>query len=271
VKDTDCISFLQWALPRLWLRWRGFRRVRNQVCKRIDRRIHTLGLGGPAAYRAYLDEHPEEWKVLDGLCTVSISRFYRDRAVFDYLGDPVLPALARSATTRTERTVRCWSAGCASGEEAYTLSLIWRQRISVQFPLVTFTIMATDIDGYLLDRARVACYARSSLKELPQAWSNEAFIRRGGEYCLRDAWKACVEFRQQDIRHDQPPGPFNLVLCRNLAFTYFDEATQLRTAEQLAERVPATGYLVVGRHETLPSGAPFVSCAPGLGVYRRAP
>ncbi|MBI3050450.1 MAG: hypothetical protein HYY76_19320 [Acidobacteria bacterium] len=102
MKDTECVRLLQWALPRLGLRWPGFRRVRGQVCKRIDRRIHTLGISGPAGYVAYLGDHPEEWAVLDGLCTVSMSRFYRDRAVFDHLGDSVLPILAQAA--RTEAT-----------------------------------------------------------------------------------------------------------------------------------------------------------------------
>jgi chemotaxis protein methyltransferase CheR len=219
MKDVDCVDFLQWALPRLGLRWPGFRRVRGQVCKRIDRRIHTLGISGAATYMVYLGNHPGEWKVLDELCTVSISRFYRDRAIFDYLGDTLLPLVARRATTRTERTVRCWSAGCASGEEPYTLSLIWRQRISLQFPLATLAVLATDLDTKLLDRARRACYSASSLRELPQAWIDEAFVHRGDEYCLQDSWKSCVEFRQQDIRQDQPAGPFDLVLCRNLAFT----------------------------------------------------
>jgi chemotaxis protein methyltransferase CheR len=218
---------------------------------------------------AYLGNHPEEWKVLDGLCTVSISRFYRDLAVFDYLGDTVLPLLARGATTRTERTVRCWSAGCASGEEPYTLSLVWRQRISLHFPLTILTVLATDLDTQLLDRARRACYSRSSLRELPQARIDEAFVHQGDEYCLQGPWKSCIECRQQDIRQDQPAGPFDLVLCRNLAFTYFDEPTQRRILAQLAKQIPANAFLVVGRHETVPSGAPFVSCASGLGVYRR--
>lgn len=220
---------------------------------------------------AYLSEHPEEWKVLDGLCTVSISRFYRDRAVFDYLGDAVLPILARRATERSERTVRCWSAGCASGEEPYTVSVVWRQRTSLQFPLATLTVVATDLDTQLLDRARRACYSRSSLRELPQAWIDEAFAHQGDEYCLGDPWKSCVEFRLQDIRKEQPSGPFDLVFCRNLAFTYFDDPVQRHIVTQLAQQIPADGFLVVGRHETVHSGAPFVSCAPGLGVYRRVP
>jgi len=257
VKDTECVALLQWALPRLGLRWRGFRQVRRQVCKRIDRRIRTLGVSGPTGYTAYLDTHPAEWAVLDGLCTVSISRFYRDRAVFDYLGNTVLPELAARAATRPDKTVRCWSAGCASGEEPYTLSLIWGQRVRPRHPLVALAVVATDVDTCLLDRARLACYPGSSLRELPQAWIEQAFTPRDDAYCLRDAWKSCVDFRRQDIRSEQPQGLFDLVLCRNLAFTYFDQAVQQSVLGRLTEHVPPGGFLVVGRHESPPHGSPF--------------
>jgi chemotaxis protein methyltransferase CheR len=85
--------------------------------------------------------------------------------------------------------------------------------------------------------------------------------------------KSCVEFLQQDIRTDQPSGPFDLVLCRNVAFTYFDEPAQRRIASRLAEQTAADGFLVVGRHESLPSpsDAPFVPYAAALGIYRRTP
>jgi chemotaxis protein methyltransferase CheR len=207
--------------------------------------------------------------VLDALCTVSISRFYRDRVVFDCLGDTVLPSLPAHVATCTDPTVRAWSAGCASGEEPYTLSLIWAQRIHSQFPRAAFSVVATDLDQTLLDRARVACYTRSSVRELPPAWIDEAFVQRDGTYCLRDRWKTGIEFRQQDIRADQPSGPFHLVLCRNVAFTYFEQTVQRDIAERLAQQTAADGFLVVGRHELLPSGTPFVSHVPGLGIYRR--
>jgi chemotaxis protein methyltransferase CheR len=225
----------------------------------------------PREYKAYLDAHSDEWRVLDGLCAISISRFYRDQRVFDALGDTVLPTLAAQAATRTGATVHCWSAGCASGEEPYTLSLIWNQRIRLQFPQVVLAVVATDVDATLLVRARIACYSHSSLRELPPAWIDATFVRQNDQYCLRDPWKSCVEFLQQDIKTDQPSGPFDLVLCRNVAFTYFDEPAQRRIASRLAEQTAADGFLVVGRHESLPSDAPFVPYAGALGIYRRTP
>ena len=233
--------------------------------------MRSLGIDELAAYKAYLDSHSDEWHVLDGFCTISISRFCRDHVVFDALGDTVLPALAARAVARTGATVHCWSAGCASGEEPYTLSLIWNQRIRLQFPHVVLSVVATDIDATLLDRARVACYSHSSLQELPRAWIDAAFVRHNDRYCLRDASKSCVECLQQDIRTVQPSGLFDLVLCRNMAFTYFDEPAQRGIVSRLAAQISPDGFLVVGRRETLPSDAPFVPYAAALGIYRRTP
>ncbi len=125
VKDTDCVGFLQWALPRLELRWSGFRRVRRQVCKRLARRLRVLGLDDLSAYQAVLGQDPEEWRRLDQLCRISISRFYRDREVWRRLETELLPTLARQATARGIRRLRIWSAGCASGEEPYSMALMW--------------------------------------------------------------------------------------------------------------------------------------------------
>ena len=83
MRNEECVLFLQWALPQLNLRWKGFRRVRQQVCKRIQRRLKELELPDFNAYRFYLKTHPEEWLVLDSYCQITISRFYRDRDVFN--------------------------------------------------------------------------------------------------------------------------------------------------------------------------------------------
>src|SRR4051812_3321182 len=97
MQDRECAAFLEWALPRLELRSPGFRRVRGQVCKRLARRQSELGIPSLTEYRTYLDSHPDEWRVLDPLCRVTISRFYRDRAIFDALAGEVLPLLAERA------------------------------------------------------------------------------------------------------------------------------------------------------------------------------
>ena len=106
MQDKECVQFLQWALPRLSLRWAGFRKVRRQVCKRIQRRIRTIGLADTNAYRKLLETDKEEWQVLDELCRITISRFFRDREVFDCLGAHVLPQLARDRIAAGDATLR---------------------------------------------------------------------------------------------------------------------------------------------------------------------
>ena len=115
MRDTDWVEFLQWCLPRMEMRWAGFRKVRRQVCRRIGRRLEELSLEDLQAYRDVLARRPREWEVLEGLCRVTISHFYRDRVVFDLLGRRILPELAGAVRRRGGR-LRCWSAGCASGK-----------------------------------------------------------------------------------------------------------------------------------------------------------
>ena len=100
MNDAECVAFLQWALPCMRMRWAGFRRVRRQVRRRINARLAQLGVSGTEGYRAYLAAHPSEWEVLDRFCRVTVSRFYRNRGVFEFLFESVLPELAARAVAR---------------------------------------------------------------------------------------------------------------------------------------------------------------------------
>ena len=137
--DAECVAFLQEALPRLGLRWQGFRKVHGQVCKRLRRRMNELGIEGFAAYRKRLDTHPEEWTVLDGLTHITISRFFRDKSIFEALERRVLPDIAARAEAE-KRQARFWSAGCASGEEPYTLKILWDLAVAPAFPGVECSV-----------------------------------------------------------------------------------------------------------------------------------
>jgi chemotaxis protein methyltransferase CheR len=255
MRNEDCTRFLQWGLPRLGLRWAGFRKVRRTVCKRIAARIRALGLPDVEAYRAYLDAHPAEWPRLDAMCRIPISRFWRDRDVFDALAREVLPSLADAAARRGQQDFRAWSAGAASGEEPYSLRLAWSLAAEPAFPGLGLQIVATEIDESLLARAKAAVYAGSSLKDLPTMLRDRVFRRSDGLYELRDALRRGVTFLAQDIREKMPEGPFDAILCRNLVFTYFDAPTQAALLSRPAERLRAGGALVIGAHERLPDPA----------------
>jgi chemotaxis protein methyltransferase CheR len=270
MQDGECVALLQWMLPALGLRWAGFRHVRKQVCKRISRRLAELGLERAEDYRVYLSTHPDEWRVADSLCTVTITRFYRDKGVFAYLGSTVLLELGARARREGRTELFAWSAGCGSGEEPYSLALGWHFEVGDKLPELALRILGTDIDDALLRRAHEAVYPSGCLEELPERWRGAAFEETSAGLRLRPDYRANVTLRRHDLRDRPPDGPFDVVLCRNLAFTYFDDAAQLTTAERLHNALIEGGALVLGRHETLPAGATgFSAWSAGHKVYRR--
>lgn len=271
MRDADCVAFLQWALPRLGLRWPGFRKVRRQVCRRVGARMRELGLADAAAYRQRLESDRGEWQALAALCTIPISRFYRDRDVFDCLGSAVLPALAKAAVGRGAQRLECWSAGCASGEEPYTLAIQWELQLAAHFPGLALRVLGTDIDARLLERARAACYRASSLEALPQAWREQAFESRGELFCLREEYRRAVQLERQDVLAGVPGREFDLILCRNVAFTYFSDELARAALGRLAGLLQRGGALVIGIHEHLPQPAAGFEPWPGCRAIWRVP
>jgi chemotaxis protein methyltransferase CheR len=270
MQDADCVAFLQWALPRLRYRWPGFRKVRGQVCKRIKKRLRELNLPDLTTYRHYLESHEPEWSHLENACRITISRFYRDRGVFDFLSERVLPDLARRALAEGETELRLWSVGAASGEEPFTLSLIWQKRLQPAFPDLACRILATEKDSALIERARTGVYRFSSLKDLPRSWIEEDFQQCAEGYRLHPRYQGNVAWRQQDLRDEAPEGTFHLILCRNLAFTYFEAALQAQILERLHTRLTPCGILGLGIHEFLPAGSEaWEQLDPHQPFYRR--
>lgn len=251
VNDTDCTAFLQWALPRLELRWPGFRKVRRQVCKRLKQRMRDLGVEDVSAYRARLEADPSEWRILDECCHITISRFFRDKRTFDVIHRQVLPDIAARAR-REGRDVQVWSAGCASGEEPYTMKILWDIEVASNYPGISLSIVASDIDKAMLARAREGCFELTSLHKLPLPLIERAFERRGVRHCIKPDHRVGIEFIEQDLRTEMPAAAFDLILCRYVAFTYFAVPLQRKVLARMLERLGPQGFLVIGSHEQLP-------------------
>jgi chemotaxis protein methyltransferase CheR len=270
VTDAECVRFLQWCLPRLGLRWSGYRRVRRTACKRVERRMRELGLAGPDAYRAFLERSPAEWARLDAMLRIPVSRLWRDRRVFEALASDLVPSLAARAQARGDAALRAWSAGCASGEEAYSLAMLWRIAVAPSFPGLRLDLLATDADPVMIARARRACFASSSLRELPVGWRDLALEPAGDLYRVRPAFREGIVFRVSDLRAEMPPGPFDLVLCRNVVITYLEPGRAGRLLARLRDRLVPGGLLVVGAHERPPDPAALGLEQVGrLPVWRR--
>jgi chemotaxis protein methyltransferase CheR len=269
MNDTDCTAFLQWALPQLELRWPGYRKVRRQVCKRLRKRMSDLGVADFGGYRSRLAADPTEWRVLDECCHITISRFFRDRGVFETLRARVLPDIAARAK-REQRVARIWSAGCASGEEPYTLKILWDLEVAPLYPGVPLSIVATDVDEMMLARAREGCFKPTSLHELPPQLIERAFEPTGSLFCVKPIHREDIDFLYQDLRSQMPSPLFDLILCRYVAFTYFAPALQQQVLNRLVERLLPNGYLAIGTHERLPETARLIALSGAPQIFTKA-
>lgn len=275
MNDSGCVQFLQWALPHMHMRWAGFRKVRNQVCKRLQRRIDQLQLKDLHAYRSYFDEHVEEWPELDKLCQITISRFYRDKMVFAFLEEQVFPKLLQTIKQRQETELRIWCAGSGAGEEPYTLALLWVMLFQSQYPAIKLSIVGTEINPEMIKRAQRACYPYSAIKNLPATWREAAFEESDDQFCLCAEYQRNIEFRCQDLRQksatNEDKSQFHLICCRNLAFTYFDEPVQEEIIKRLHDSLVDGGVLMIGVHEEPPSDCSiFKALSKRLGIYQKA-
>jgi len=246
------INFIKWALSKLGYRWDGFRKPRGQVAKRIQERMHELDLqGGYSQYKKYLENHPAEWSLLDSLCNVTISRFFRDRELWDFLRRDLLKHLLHNEQTKP---LQIWSAGCCNGEEPYTISMILEMLSKKETLNRDLSILATDRNTDVLNRAKRGLYPGGALRELTEEEIRTFFIKISGEekYRIRDRVKKNTEFEQSDIRHSVPERIFDIIFCRNLVFTYFAKKEQKRFLDRIYPVLKNSGYLIIGGDEKIP-------------------
>jgi chemotaxis protein methyltransferase CheR len=149
--------------------------------------------------------------------------------------------------------------------------LLWRFVTVRDWPQIDLRIVATDADDVAIRRAETACYEASSLKDLPREWLAQAFHRSNALFCLDDGLREKVDFHLQDIKQAMPDGPFEVILCRNLVFTYFDETLQRAVLTRILDRLAPGGFLILGKHEALPADAGRLArLRSNLPIYRGA-
>ncbi len=228
--------------------WAGYRKVRRGGKKRRRRHMLELGCMTIDPYIARLARRPDEMAVCENCLRVTISRFFRDRELWSALQAHILPGLVE----RFAPPIRAWSAGCACGEEPYSLAMVWNQRA----PLPALELLATDVDSICLERARAGAYARSSLKEVPDEIRKKYFeAKKGGrKFLIRSHRLPSIRWLQQDLTGLPPEGgPFHMILMRNNLLTYYQGAEQYDAFARIVSSLAAGGCLVIGAHERLPA------------------
>jgi chemotaxis protein methyltransferase CheR len=212
--------------------------------RRLRARLRRLRLPGLTAYLRYLQETPAEMAALIGTLTVHVSQLFRNPEVFTRLQQEVLPELLRTVHWSP---LRLWSLGCAGGEEPVTLALLLAE---AEVAAERVRILATDVSAQVLDRAREGVFGAEALATVPRPY-RRWFVADGGHWRLDAAVQRRLRFRRQDLLDPRPYPRADLILCRNVLI-YFDRERQRQVLDRLADALPAGGYLVLGRAETLP-------------------
>ncbi len=237
------------------------------IGRRLQRRIVATGNADLAAYIRYLQAHPEEYDRLVGSFLIKMTRFFRDREVFDLLQGRILPELVAGLSARDE--LRLWSAGCATGEEAYTLAILVAETMGSALDSARVRIFATDLDPAAVAFARRGVYSAAALADLPPALVERYFLARDGSYEVIKRIRGLVVFGEHDLAERAPFPRIDLCLCRNVLI-YFTPALQRRALQLFALALRDGGYLVLGRSEsTSPMPDVFATADAQLKVYRR--
>ncbi|GAB4281414.1 MAG: protein-glutamate O-methyltransferase [Coriobacteriia bacterium] len=223
---------------------------RSYVERRIATRMRAVGCRTYMRYARYLDEHPEEWhKLLDTL-TINVTEFFRDPEVYEEFARTVVPSLLAEKERRRQRMVRVWSAGCATGQEPYSIAMSvlwamkgWREHFYLN-------VLATDLDPEALRKAKEAHYPREQLASIPPKYRTRFVEPTADGFRLTREVTDVVRFRQLNLFEDDPIHVVDVIFCRNV-FIYFTREQQMRVLEKFWSSLHRGGYLVLGRSEKL--------------------
>ena len=223
---------------------------RSSLMRRVGRRMSQVSVSDYGDYLDYLQVHPGEFEALFNTILINVTSFFRDLETWDFLATDVLARLL----AEHDGTLRIWSAGCASGEEAYTLAMMMAEVVGVDQVRDRVKIYATDIDEESLVQARHATYSGNAVESLPPEMVKRYFDVTGERYTFRKDLRRSVIFGRNDLVQDAPISRIHLLVCRN-TLMYFNAEIQTRVLSRFHFALVPQGILVLGKAEMLLSHA----------------
>lgn len=231
------------------------------IKRRLARRMAFTGAGNYRDYLDILEERPREYGRLLSDLTIKLSRFFRNQYVFERLQNELFPDIWRLKKGNHQDVLRIWCAGCAYGEETYSVAITlveYLKRNREKADDYDITIFGTDIDEETLQRARLGVYDKEAVREVKMGMLDDYFHVKGDHYQVIDSIKSLVDFTIHDLtseRHICPPAgivaDYDLILCRN-TLIYFSAPLQERVFSHLFRSLNRGGYLILGRSESIP-------------------
>ena len=227
---------------------------RGTLTRRLTRRLYVHGLGTYQEYMHFLDAFPEEYQRLAEEITIKASGFFRTQYLFGQVTNLVLPRILRFKEERGERALRFWSAGCARGEEPYSIAVTLSEFLGKQLEDFDITIYATDISQWALAEAQKGTYTGKELEMLPPDIFHDYFIHLGENHEVRADIKRMVSFSTLDLASNEQPlfTEVDCMFCCNVLI-YLQRKLQEKVLYRLYHSLTTPGYLVLGEVET-PTG-----------------
>src|SRR5262249_52529424 len=230
----------------------GYRRP--TLIRRFEKRMQDVGADDWEAYRAYLVEHPEEYVELFNTILINVTGFFRDRETWELVASEVVPRLLDERPA--DAPLRIWSAGCASGEEPYTIAMLLVEALGEDAYKRRVKIYATDIDEDALAQARDAAYTTKQLENIPPELRERYFQQSDHGYAFRNDLRRTVIFGRNDLHRDPPISRVDVLVSRN-TLMYFGAEVQQRILANFYFALNRGGFLIVGKAEALQSGRNF--------------
>jgi two-component system CheB/CheR fusion protein len=229
---------------------------RPSLKRRIDRRLQTLDIKTYEGYLDHIEVHPDEFNSLFNTILINVTGFFRDPPVWDLVRREVIPAILASKSSSD--SIRVWTAGCASGEEAYTLAMVLADAVGVDEFKSRVKIYATDVDEEALSHARHALYTDRQVEGIPEPLLAKYFDKSNQTYTFDREMRRSVIFGRHDLVHDAPISRVDLISCRN-TLMYFNGEAQARILSRFHYSLTDSGFLLLGRAEMpVTDGALFV-------------
>ena len=238
-------TLLRYIQESRGLDFRGYKRT--SLRRRIMLRMEAVGAADFGAYQSHLEVHPGEFEDLLNTVLINVTSFFRDADAWEVLRNEVIPQIV--AASEGERPIRIWSVGCASGEEPYSIAMLFAEALGAQDFCDRVKIYATDLDEEALRAARQAAYLPRDVEGVPPELLDKYFERTNHHYVFNRDLRKCVIFGCHNVVKDAPISRINLLVCRNLLI-YLEAETQDVVLPRLHYALASEGYLFLGKAET---------------------
>ncbi len=224
----------------------GYKRA--SLTRRVQKRMQTVGITGFGEYLDYLEVYPEEFSSLFNVILINVTSFFRDAHVWEYMAEEIVPHVIDNKMIG--EPIRVWSAGCASGEEAYTVAMILAEALGLEEFRSRVKIYATDVDEEALGYARMASYSEKEVANVPPEMLEKYFEKSGRRFTFHKDLRHSIIFGRHDLSHDAPISRIDLLICRN-ALMYFNAEAQSKILTRFHFALADGGYLFLGKAEML--------------------